>query len=612
MSEKRLLTIDFETSDPYIGRNLGSGWTYGINVEGSDFEVLGAAVRTHEGEVYYETDHKKIEEIVRNHDVLIMHNAQYDLGCLYFLGIDTSRHDIYDTEVMSRLLDSSLQSHSLDALAKKYLGLSKNDDVLINAAWNHDLYPWLKRELNEKAKAEKIGEQYVRQMPERSKLVKFCKENMKLIQETDLEAMAEYACDDAIPTYRLYTFFIERLDRATCLKYSSLARICCDYRKKGVRVDLDRAREVRAQLIPIIADKYREVYRIAGGEFNINSPKEVPAVLHKLGIDYPRNPKTGNPSVTTPWMENQQHPICKAIIEARKAVKIDRDFIQKIIDMQEFTCPDALPNGTFGRIYPELHLLRARTGRFSCTSPNIQQIPSRDEIYGPLCRSIFVPEDGEKWYSLDFSNQEGRLQVHYAYLLRCEGADILKLEFDKDPNLDMHQKVADLAEITRKEAKTINLGLSYGMGIKKLANSLDIPEDSAILLRERYNNLSPFLSQLSKKCKEAMEEKGFIKTVGGRRSANDAPIYVDGEKRTFEYKALNKLIQGSAADQTIEAMIWAHREGIPVLFPVHDELCMSGTYKQAERLKHIMENAVQLTIPSVTEIAEGNNWSECK
>lgn len=608
----KILTIDFETSDPYIGRKLGSGWTYGINVKGSDFEVLGAAVRTHTGEVYYETCHETIRRIVSDHDTLIMHNAQYDLGCLYYLGMQCRNYTIYDTEVMSRLHNSSLMSHSLDNVAKKYLGIGKTEKALTNCAWDNNLYPWLKREEKEKIKAEKNGEVYERVRPDESKLVKFCKTNMKLIQETDLAAMAEYACGDAEPTYKLYQYFLQHLDAELCEKYSNLAHVCCAYRLNGVRVDLTRAREVRSELIPIIAAKYREVYRIAGEEFNINSIKDMPRVFDKLGIEYPINKKTGNPSITTPWMENHSHEMCQAVVAARKAVKIDRDFVQKIIDMQEFTCPTAVPNGSFGRVYPELHLLRARTGRFSCTNPNIQQIPSRDKVYGPLCRSMFVPEEGETWYSLDFSNQEGRLQVHYAYLLGCEGADLLKLEFERDPSLDMHGKVAEMAGITRSEAKTINLGLSYGMGIKKLANSLDISEEMASLLKEKYNNLSPFLDQLSKKCMISMKSKRYIKTLGGRNSHMDPPTKIDGRLRTFEYKALNKLIQGSAADQTIEAMIWAYKENIPVLFPVHDELCISGNKKQAERLKYIMENAILLTVPSLTEIGEGSDWSKAK
>jgi DNA polymerase I-like protein with 3'-5' exonuclease and polymerase domains len=595
----RLLTIDFETHDPYIERGVGAGWVYGCKVPGSDFEVLGAAVRTHEGDESYETNMERVKELVDNHDCLIMHNAQYDLGCLHFIGADVLDKHVYDTEVMSRLFNSSLMSHSLDAVAKRYLGWGKKDDSLTNCVWDNNLYPWLKRELRCKERSEKAGETYERERPTEVKLVKFAKKNMKLVQEVDLSAMAEYALGDIEPTYKLYRYFqTHGLDMKLALKYSMLAHICIDYRMRGVRIDCDKAREVHNKLIPIIAQKMRQVYEIAGEEFNLNSPKDMPRVFDKLKIRYPKNPNTGNPSITTPWMEKQDHPICVAIVEARKAMKIDRDFIQKMLEMQEWTCPTA--NGS-GRIYPELNLLRARTGRFSCTNPNIQQIPSRDPLYGPMCRSIFIPEPGESWYSLDFSNQEGRLQVHYANKVEAEGAATLAYEFNKDPMLDMHQMVADMVGISRREAKVVNLGLSYGMGISKLAKSLSVSEEQARVVKDNYNLLAPFLDQLNKKCQSALKKKGYIRTLGGRHSHIDPPI----GKQTFEYKALNKLIQGSAADQTIECMIMAYEEGLPVLFPVHDEICMSSSEEQAMRMKEIMETAVELDVPVVISMGKG-------
>ena len=602
----KLLTIDFETHDPYIDRGVGSGWVYGINVPTSDFEVLGAAYRTHEGELGYETDMEKVKALVDDHDCLIMHNAQYDLGCLHVIGSNVRDKPVFDTEVMSRLFNSSLMSHSLDNVAKKYLGWGKKDDALSNCVWNNGLYPWLKRELKDKERSEKAGETYERERPDEGKLVKFAKKNMKIIQEADLEAMAEYAIGDIEPTYKLYDYFKKhKLDMGLAFKYSMLAHICLDYRMRGVRIDCDKARDVHNQLLPIIAQKVREVYEIAGEEFNINSSKDMPRVFDKLKIRYPKNPNTGNPSITTPWMDKQSHPICVAIVEARKAMKIDRDFIQKMLEMQEFTCPTA--NGT-GRIYPELNLLRARTGRFSCTNPNIQQIPSRDPVYGPMCRSIFIPEKGDSWYSLDFSNQEGRLQVHYANRIGAEGGASLAYEFNKNPNLDMHQMVADMVGISRREAKAVNLGLSYGMGIPKLAKALSVSEEQARVIKDNYNLLAPFLDQLNKKCQTAMKQKGYIKTLGGRHSHIDPPI----GGNTFEYKALNKLIQGSAADQAIECMILAYKEGLPILFPVHDQFCLSGTLEQCLKLKDIMENAIPLDIPTVVDHNENTaqSWEE--
>lgn len=902
--DMKLLVIDAETKDPYIKRKLGSGWAYGYNVESSDFRVLGFALKTYYGLVNYDTDWDSVREHVLEHDAMLGHNITYDLGCLYVLykdDPDLLAHirsmTIYDTKLLYKLHNNVLQSYSLDALSEKYLKEPKGHSLLIDAVWKNDLYPWLVREITAKTRAEKKGETYIREMPEESKMLKWAYENMDLVQDADPDRMAAYAISDIDQTERLFNLVRPSLTEELIQDFSKLVHISVEYRLKGMRVDLDKARDIYHKLVPIIAEKTSMACEIAGQEVNINSGKELPPVFDKLGIQYPRTAQ-GNPSITTPWLENQEHEICKAIIEARKYKKIQGDFIKKIIDMQEFTCPDA---EDYGMVYPELNILEAKTGRFSCTHPNCfdelteiltdngwkyfkdltkldkvaqwedgiiefvyptayikkkseyiydiqtqqgidlsitedhrlllrtkkgilkdhtvhtynncfqqitsgllktdkvdvnlhlifaiqadgsltkygvdfsfkvprkidmfnntikqlkqfknnrhrtmlrydeipqyvwdyvdkdtklfkpalinlarkdileylmfwdgdwtrksewknkhksdcdivqalvtcsgyraylgthtvsgktyncvrinhkdyywttnrtitkrkynkdvycvsvpssyivtrrnksvavtgqcQQIPSRDPILGPMCRSIFVPFEGETMYALDFSNQEGRLQVHYASLLGCEGANELVCQFNNDPAFDVHQQVADLVGITRKEAKTINLGISYGMGIKKLARSLGISDAQARLLRGKYDDLAPYLTQLNRKCIDVMKKRGYIKTIGGRKSYQDPAIYKDGERITFEYKALNKLIQGSAADQIIRAMIQAYDEGIPVIMPIHDELLISGTRDHAERLKEIMESCIELRIPSLTEIGEGDNWSECK
>lgn len=612
----KILTLDFETKDPYIGERLGSGWVYAYNVENHLLKVLGAATRTSDGVIKYITDWSELRQVIDQHDAILCHNAEYDIGILKHLYKDGDGEQwlkdktILDTKLLFKLYDNTLMSYGLDALAKKYLGEPKGHQLLIDAVWRNDLYPWLKKEINAKNRAEKKGEPWERTMPDEKKLLKWAYENMDVVQAADYEAMAAYAISDIQQTFDLYKFVEPHLEPDQIARFSKIVHVCLKYRARGVRVDLKRAHEVHDSIDPIIAEKCREIYEIAGCEFNINSPKELPDVFDKLGISYPLT-ATGRPSITTPWLDKRDEPICRAIIEARKYSKIQRDFIKKIIDMQEFSCPGA---EDYGMVYPSLNILEATTGRFSCTNPNLQQIPSRDKVLAPMCKSMFVPFEGERWFSLDFSNQEGRLVVHYANALQCEGAAELALEFNKDPNLDMHQRGADLAGIKRNEAKAIVLGIMYGMGIKKLAESLGLTVGAAKLLRQKYDTMLPFLDQLNKVCQTLGKERGYVKTISGRKSKMDSPLYIDGDLKTFEYKALNKLIQGSAADQTIEAMIWAYDEDIPVLFPVHDSLEMSGTKEQAERLRVIMEQAVELSIPMVADgnMEGGVNWNDAK
>jgi DNA polymerase-1 len=589
----KYLVIDFETKDPYIQRGLGSGWIYGIKVPSSDFRILGAAV-LHGGIKEYLTNELEILELVDKAEYLIMHNAQYDLGCLLYLKhklnhpIELKDKPLYDTEIMSRLCNSSMMSHSLDALGSKYFNVSKGDKFLSDAVAKYNLSP------------RKISNEQHR--------VNFAKKNMDLVQMADLNAMAEYAIQDVIITDKLFKYFQNKLDNELSLKYSMLAHVCISYRLRGVRISIDNAVESHKELSLYVNETLEKAYSIAGTEFSVNSGNQMAEVFDRLDISYPLTDK-GNPSIKAEWLEKQEHEICQLILKARKAKKYNNDFLGKIIEMQQYTCPTA---DRYGRIYPELNLLRARTGRFSCSSPNIQQIPARDKFYGPICRSIFVPEEGETWFSLDYSNQEGRLQVHYAHMLHCPGASDLRNAFIEDPNLDLHQKVADMIGISRTVAKTVNLGLSYGMGHHKLGFSLGISPEQAKYAMEQYKESAPFLSTLDEKVQKAFKSRGYIKTLGGRKLNLDPPTYKFGKKITFEYKGLNKLIQGSAADQIIEAMIIAYKEDLPVLFPVHDQLCLTGTLDQALRLKEIMETCVTLSLPVVVDMDEegGKNWSE--
>ena len=611
------LVVDIETNDPYIGRGLGAGWVFKLNnIPNNDFTLLGVAMLDSDYNATYETDINIIKNKVEKADILICHNAQYDIGGLMAYGIDVKGKKILDTMIAAKLFDSSHKEYGLDYLAEYYLKRNKKNTVLTDAVWNAGIYPWLKKELAAKEKAEKKGLVFERERPKENLLSKFCKNNMELVQEKCPEAMAEYAKEDVLLTFELWMYFKKHnIDVEMCFWYSYIVHICIDYRSRGIRVHLPSIKIAVDKINELLHNEYLSIYEMAGEEFNINSNKELPRVFEKLGIPYKVTDK-GNPSIAKDFLEELSHPFAQLITTARKLAKIKNDFLEKVFDMQEFTLgidSKEIYTKEFGRVYPELNIMQAKTGRFSSSCPNIQQIPSRDEIYGPICRSIYIPEEGEDWYSLDFSNQEGRLQVHYASLINAEGADELLLQFNANPEFDMHGEIAKLANIERREAKTINLGISYGMGTIKLANSLKIDEQSAKLLKSKYNNAMPFLKELQDKASLKFKETGIIKTILGRSLKLDLPIYEKGKMITFEYRALNKLIQGSASDQTMMAMRMAYDEGIPVLFCVHDELNMSTSNPHhAVRLKEIMETCINTKVKMFTEIKQGKNWGECK
>jgi DNA polymerase-1 len=196
------------------------------------------------------------------------------------------------------------------------------------------------------------------------------------------------------------------------------------------------------------------------------------------------------------------------------------------------------------------------------------------------------------------------LQVHYGVKLGAPGAAELAAAFKETPALDLHQRVADLAKISRKEAKTINIGLSYGMGDAKLGNSLGLSFYQAKNLKFKFNSMVPFLQMIVKHSEKTIRTRGYLKTLGGRKLYNEPK---------FERKAFNKLIQGGGADQTNRAVVDCYRAGILIALYIHDEFALTNcTAEEAEKVKFIMENSTQLLVPSISEIEKGKSWGELK
>jgi DNA polymerase-1 len=280
-----------------------------------------------------------------------------------------------------------------------------------------------------------------------------------------------------------------------------------------------------------------------------------------------------------------------------------------------------------------------------------------------MIRSLFIPEENCKWGCFDYSQQEPRLVAHYALRYELPSVNTIADSYDSDPSTDFHKIVAEMAEIPRTEAKTINLGLFYGMGKAKLQAELGVTKDKADELFDKYHSKVPFVKQLMNKAMGAAEDKGQIKTLLGRRCRfpkyepilkgtdwgkyvpaedeermlqlqnmgewlkdDDGEFILDdkkqkkknywhnnGHRRAFTYKSLNKLIQGSAADMTKQAMVKLHKEGILAHIQVHDELDFSiESQQQADKIKDIMIHAVDLEVPNKVDDEYGPNWGEIK
>ena len=393
-------------------------------------------------------------------------------------------------------------------------------------------------------------------------------------------------------------------------------------RKRGVRVDIEKAEELKAQL----EKQEQEVLAKAGGQdIDIWAAASIAKAFDAKGLRYPKTEKTQAPSFTKNFLANHEHELPKAVVRARELNKARTTFIDTI-----------LKHNHNGRIHAEAHSLRSDdggtvTGRFSYSNPNLQQVPARNAEIGPMIRGLFLPEEGEQWGAFDYSSQEPRLVVHYASLLKLDGAQGFADQYNVDAMTDFHQMAADIVGVPRKQAKDINLGLFYGMGKNKLAEQLGLDLDEAKELFAEYHGKVPFVQQLSEYVVNRASKKGVIRTLLGRKCRFDKwepnaygtfkPMSHEDAlaehgpaiKRSFTYKALNRLIQGSAADQTKAAMVALHKEGITPLIQVHDELDISVPDKETgSKIKQIMETCVDMQIPSVVDAEYGPSWGEAK
>ena len=412
---------------------------------------------------------------------------------------------------------------------------------------------------------------------------------------------------------------------------SRLLNMTLDMRFKGVRIDVDKAEQLNEKLLSEEAELLVALRKECGTVVEPWSADELSKAFNSLDIWFPRTAK-GNPSFTSDWLNSHEHPFAKKIADWRKINKMRRDFIEGICLKQQHN----------GRIHAQFHALRkdadgTRTGRFSSSTPNLQQIPARDEYWGPLVRSLFLPDEGCKWACLDYSQQEPRVLVHYANLRKLSGADKVVAEYTENADTDFHEIVAEMAGIPRKQAKVINLGMFYGMGIYRLAQQLDMEQADAKPLFEKYHQRVPFVRQLMYECTQSANNKGYIRTLLGRHRHFDlfepadvrntwpnreTPLGRDAAmevwkdrplRRSFTHKALNALIQGSSADMTKKAMLDLYDDGIIPHITVHDELDFSvSDGLQADKYRDIMEHCVELTVPLKVDVEIGSNWGDIK
>ena len=401
-----------------------------------------------------------------------------------------------------------------------------------------------------------------------------------------------------------------------------------DMKFKGVRVNVEGAQKLKQDMLKEEEALLLEVKKQTGVDTQIWAARSIAKVFDKLDLDYERTQKTQAPSFTKNFLSEHKHPLVQKIAKAREINKAHTTFIDTILKHEHR-----------GRIHADINPIRSDqggtvTGRFSYSNPNLQQIPARNKDLGPKIRSLFLPEENHTWGCFDYSQQEPRLVVHYAAttdpIMYDQSVTNIVNKFKSD-SVDFHQTVADMAGISRSNAKTINLGLFYGMGKAKLQAELGLStKEEAENLFNQYHENVPFVRELMNRTSSHAQFSGSIGTLLGRRcrfnkwepstfgmhtpmSLEEAErTYGRGRiKRAFTYKALNKLIQGSAADMTKKAMLDLYKEGIIPHIQIHDELDISiESEAQAKKIIEIMENAVKLAVPNKVDYEYGNTWGE--
>ena len=589
------IAIDLETRDPNL-LTMGSGSVRG------DGEVVGIAVAVEGWSGYFPIAHEGggnmdralvldwFEELLHNTATKIFHNAMYDVSWIRSMGFSING-GIVDTMVAASLCNENRWSFTLDSVAKDYIGMRKKEKLLQDAARDFGVNP--------KAEMWKLPAPFVGEYAEK---------------DAEITLKLWHALQHEISKQDLWDVFNMETNLFPCL---------VDMKFKGVRVDIAKAHATKTQLTVTEGELLRDIKKIAGFDVEIWAAASIAKAFDTQKIPYDRTDK-GAPSFTKNFLATHPHELPKLINQAREINKANTTFIDTILKHEHK-----------GRIHSDINQIRSDdggtvTGRFSYSNPNLQQIPARHKELGPLIRSLFVPEEGHKWGCFDYSQQEPRILVHFASLMKLEGTGTI-VDAYKDGSADFHQMIADMAGIERKQAKTINLGIMYGMGKNKLMAELGLLKDAAEKLLETYHQRAPFVKMLSEAVARRADDSGRIRTIGGRLCHFDLwephgfgikkPLphadalreHGPGIKRAFTYKALNKLIQGSAADMTKLSMLALYREGVIPHIQIHDELDISiQSPVDAEKIIGIMEEAVKLQVPNKVDYEKGENWGDIK
>jgi DNA polymerase-1 len=507
-------------------------------------------------------------------------NAKYDRHVFANYGI-TVRGVMHDTLLQSYVLESH-QRHDMDALATRYLGATGMLQYIDVAGKGASQIPF---------------------------------------DQVDIQRATDYAAEDADVTLQLHGALYPRVAKEEKLKriYADIeipvASVLLAMERNGVLIDVALLARQSQELGRKMFDLERKAHELAGGPFNLGSPKQLCEILFdRLKLKVVKKTPSGAPSTDEEVLEKlaQDHPICATLLEHRGVAKLKSTYTDKLPRMV---------HPKTGRVHTNYAQAVAVTGRLSSTDPNLQNIPVRT-AEGRRIREAFIAPPGSRIVSADYSQIELRIMAHLS------GDKGLVDAFSRGEDIHRHTAAevfgATLDEVTseqRRYAKVINFGLIYGMSAFGLAQNLDIDRTAAASYMDKYFSRYPGVAQYMERTRSEARERGYVETVFGRRlwlpdirSSNMA------RRQGAERQAINAPMQGTAADLIKLAMVavqsWIEQERLEtkLVMQVHDELVLEVPEKELDIVKpsveRLMIGVAKLDVPLVVEAGVGANWEE--
>jgi len=627
-----IIALDTETNDGGLRANRGSGWPWkNGNIVGiSAAYRADGTIRSHYFPIRHPNsqnfDREQVAHWLKDHIAaglkFCTKGACYDWGWVWAsLGIGMpSVEQLEEIDALATMVDENRRQYSLDALcAWRGFPAGKDEALLYEGCAALGLIPKSRKKFKPQS----------------------------VLWQLPANFVGRYAETDAIRTLELFESLNPILDReGTADAYRleiDLLPMVHKMRRRGIRVDISAAEQARDLLLgkrDAVLAQISEKLDANVGMDEINGRKWLISTFDRLGIKYPLT-KKGNPSFKRGkrgWMQHSSHWLPPLIAAADQLDQYGDNFLQQQI----------LDHVENGRVYGEIHPHRSdyggtRSFRFSYSHPPLQQMPKHDEELAPLIRACFLPEQGEIWASCDYSQQEFRLVVHFAARKNMRGAAAARDRYINDPNFDIHAYASELTGgvISRQDGKTFNFMTIYGAGPETTSHQVKKSLSETKTLLALYNEKMPFLAQLATACKNAAHRDGFFTLFnrarrhfnlwapGGQYEEGAGPCErAEAERRTRNpghpwygrrlwraetYKALNVLIQSSAAIQTKEWMRACYREGVVPLLQMHDSLDLSVSSPGIpEMVARLGVDIIKLDVPMKVDVNYGRTWGDAK